>query len=716
MTTTASQSWRVEVEAVQDVYRPRRRLDKASAKVRKTIGSWWSRTESADGSSVVGSSMGPGGDSVSSDSDDAPIGESLMHAFDGESIDPSLSSGERRKDSTRLIVEVAVHPVRKRSRAIFHTSDQVVEVGQVFHMPVPSDQEPMVIRLLRVRTLRTKELGAGVVAAATGLQTVVVLKEGRPRGTVRVIVTPDMTDATPVADTERDNYKSFKASKRRELRAVQSSAPGLGTCSVEIRKVSGMAPRASRPYFAVYYDGHEQWADDFANRSASDLTFTFPLNDVQADVRLYCYETGSSAPLGRILLPVTDVVWHLATVPTKQRAKNVWKAGMFQKIYTCQFFPLSPVGDGSKLGGTFEDHFAPVFRGKGMLKADVFGAVEVKLQVILETGLFMTYAKDMWGNMRLSVRDEMQWRRKRRLPSEELTADSLSAEGLFDLAKVDLKQIHHNLARVNWIVKAECGGIVRWLREQKLRAYCSAALWLALCLLGVLPPPKWTLPLVGWVVLLVHGYLTSVQRDRDWKAGAAEAAAVAVDPQHYFGRTASSSSPASRAGSSAKRRPSSAPAQDCRIPFLTWQEELAKDGFSTKVAKMKKDLEDLERNTSTFASFLEKLSNAFTFADGTATLVCFAFALVPVILGSGLLFLVGRLDSENRWAWGIVGTIIILAISKRPRQRMQVGVAQKDPMRRVRYLNDAMCFVPDHEQDAHRYISTRVQCTDRRHV
>jgi len=336
--------------------------------------------------------------------------------------------------------------------------------------------------------------------------------------------------------------------------------------------------------------------------------------------------------------------------------------------------------------------------------------------VTLQTGLLLTYAKDMWGNMRLSVRDEIQWRRKRRLPSEELTADALSAEGLFDLAKVDLKQIHHNLARVNWIVKAECGGIVRWLREQKLRAHGSALLWLVLCLTGVLPPPKWMLPLVGWVVLLVHGYLTSVQRVRDWDAGAAEAASVTADAPHYFGRTTSSSSPSSRAGSIAKRKLSNSPAQDSRIPFLTWQEELAKDGFSTKVAKMKKDLEDLERNTSTFASFLEKLSNAFTFADGPATLVCFAFALVPVVLGSSLLFLVGRLDSENRWAWGATGALAILAISKPPRQRMQVGVAQKDPMRRVRYLNEAMCFVPDHEQDAHRYISTRVQCSDRTHL
>merc|ERR1712176_447049 len=135
-----------------------------------------------------------------------------------------------------------------------------------------------------------------------------------------------------------------------------------------------------------------------------------------------------------------------------------------------------------------------------------------------------------------------------------------------------------------------------------------------------------------------------------------------------------------------------------------WGEDVVTPSIHELVVKFRKDLDAANRNLRIWVSFIERVQNLTTFADGPATLLLFISAGLASVALSLFCFIVNHFDPHLRISSGIIGFFICIRVSySKPPQR---GNNEFPVM--TKFNQDLECF-PDEEEMAHRYIATRIQ-------
>merc|ERR1712113_1321249 len=124
---------------------------------------------------------------------------------------------------------------------------------------------------------------------------------------------------------------------------------------------------------------------------------------------------------------------------------------------------------------------------------------------------------------------------------------------------------------------------------------------------------------------------------------------------------------------------------------------------------MGNNLKNARRAANAIMSVLERLANAFDFADGAASVLCFVGLFCLALLLALVGFLWHLADPSGVWSWPILGFMFCVGVSwAKPTLQKE---ANDDPLQALEKVNQQLCFIPDQVELTHRYIATRVQCT-----
>mmetsp|Transcript_36730 Transcript_36730/g.82691 ORF Transcript_36730/g.82691 Transcript_36730/m.82691 type:complete len:661 (-) Transcript_36730:37-2019(-) len=612
-----------------------------------------------------------------------------------------------------LQLEVQVGAVVKRSKVLRVKWEQDAEVEETLFVPIPDHGEQLVVRLFHLHQLRPDTLVGKAVVLEPGLRESVTLEVEQGED-VSVVVSVEQVacNALPVSrsrtasslhlhNTPAGVLNEFADRGARVGRAVplgtrfsrrplskrRSDVPTLGYCRVVIEGVSGLSKSSQRPYFVLHLEGQEYWAEDFWNAAEVDLTYDFAVGLPQSNLRIYCYDdcADRNKPLGRMLVPLSDLFWGPGSGLSSKKVLGTVAPGIqFRRRYTLQFMPVGVSGD-CRAETEFLDRFLPAvpkLEGSGMRRGAVFGKVTVRLELTLIAGSVCLYAASMMSGLRL-VRSHRQQLK------DAVQADVPTEPNLIDfLQHVDLQRVTRNLHRLERFFARPPAGLVYWLQADRRHGFLAGFLWYAFCLAGLFPPPLWAWPIYVWCFLLTNGLLAARQRKRGWGRR---------------GIHSSLESPGRASPGRGKKGPA--------VLFDLWNEDIVPETMAQSIKNFQRAMSDLEDNSNTFVSFLERIANVFNFADGSATLLVwttFGFASLALSMAAYLWFL---LDGEGRWSCGILGGVAcVLASQAGPATEAQEEDEEEDPFQTMTYVNQMMSCVPDDGDLAHHYIATRVQC------
>ncbi|CAK0816994.1 unnamed protein product, partial [Prorocentrum cordatum] len=140
-----------------------------------------------------------------------------------------------------------------------------------------------------------------------------------------------------------------------------------------------LSPPLRRPYLIVGLEGQEFLADDL--QSSQPARFTFEVSRLQSNLQIYCYSdgaTGGTGPVGRILVPLSEVVWPAGSpVGAADFQRGMDSKATFQRRLCACLLPVSEHGDGYGLAG-FSDRFGPDAAAGGTL-----GSITLTVEVTL---------------------------------------------------------------------------------------------------------------------------------------------------------------------------------------------------------------------------------------------------------------------------------------------------------------------------------------------
>jgi len=154
---------------------------------------------------------------------------------------------------------------------------------------------------------------------------------------------------------------------------------------------------------------------------------------------------------------------------------------------------------------------------------------------------------------------------------------------------------------------------------------------------------------------------------------------------------------------------------------LFWREDFsafadARGKATVKIAYRAREVEPMVRIT---ALFVEKVRNALTFADGPASVVCFAAFGMIAITASFVLLLLSYVDPGYSFLCGIYGALTIFMLSRTAAKPLAAASPpsqwedpQHEPEKMQWLLHKVLGTVPDQAEMAHRYVAAKVQALE----
>eukprot|EP00929_Paragymnodinium_shiwhaense_P122424 TRINITY_DN9512_c0_g1_i1.p1 TRINITY_DN9512_c0_g1~~TRINITY_DN9512_c0_g1_i1.p1 ORF type:complete len:810 (-),score=134.75 TRINITY_DN9512_c0_g1_i1:20-2449(-) len=300
----------------------------------------------------------------------------------------------------------------------------------------------------------------------------------------------------------------------RALRRRHPEIPTLGACTVTLEAVDGLGQPLAAPHLVIGLEGQEF-------RTGLDATlplaYEFEFASIMQDIQIYCYDDRlRQGPVGRILLPVSSVVWPVGALPSIDLVSSVFEnSRRFKRKFVCQFAPASARGDG--FGDfSFVDRFEPASIGQTRGPAATvqpFGSVHVHVELMLRPdvpSLAHFYSKTVGAtfsmlNMDSTVLSQpLPLMHKADIPAEEARAEA------------DVRSLLESLIRLRIFINGTGGwsSLFTWLAKEKWRTYAAAALWFVFCKAGYFPPPLWLWPLYIWVAFATSGLLSQNVRSK----------------------------------------------------------------------------------------------------------------------------------------------------------------------------------------------------------
>eukprot|EP00928_Gymnodinium_smaydae_P069692 TRINITY_DN5334_c0_g2_i2.p1 TRINITY_DN5334_c0_g2~~TRINITY_DN5334_c0_g2_i2.p1 ORF type:complete len:853 (+),score=135.70 TRINITY_DN5334_c0_g2_i2:457-3015(+) len=328
---------------------------------------------------------------------------------------------------------------------------------------------------------------------------------------------------------------------RRILRKRHCSTDDTGTCDVVIEGLEGLGARFSNTHLVVAVEG-EEFRLEHGNRGPGTAgpmgQFAFDFATLQSDLQIYCYDEASQAAIGRILIPLSSIVWPAGESPNLERVCDVFSTEKreFQRRFLAHFAPCATGGDGFNDPGIADSlafaAAAPAASPASSCSSLGLLRLEVRLALRAEVpSLAKLYGRALLGGVAVA----------RQLAEEDLLAvpprgllhygrpgcamerrsETRSSYGqAASEAEEDLQALLVALQRVQRaLTGGRCGGLVLaagCLRAQRWRPVVAAAGWFLFCLFGYFPPPLWTCPACAFLLLLAWGSLTQAARKQGY--------------------------------------------------------------------------------------------------------------------------------------------------------------------------------------------------------
>lgn len=156
-------------------------------------------------------------------------------------------------------------------------------------------------------------------------------------------------------------FNAMVAAGPRKLRTRPPHWPLIGTCDVVVSEVKALEALV-KPYCILGLEGHEFLAEQIVGTASSarrgELRYSFSMSSVQSNFQAYLYDdvSGAHHVLGRVLVPLTDVLWPVGEAPSMARLRAGFERGektVYEREYTLRFLPPSAeFGDGSSSGSS----------------------------------------------------------------------------------------------------------------------------------------------------------------------------------------------------------------------------------------------------------------------------------------------------------------------------------------------------------------------------
>eukprot|EP00411_Alexandrium_monilatum_P001577 CAMPEP_0175187034 /NCGR_PEP_ID=MMETSP0093-20121207/2699_1 /TAXON_ID=311494 /ORGANISM="Alexandrium monilatum, Strain CCMP3105" /LENGTH=545 /DNA_ID=CAMNT_0016479775 /DNA_START=39 /DNA_END=1676 /DNA_ORIENTATION=+ len=470
----------------------------------------------------------------------------------------------------------------------------------------------------------------------------------------------------------------------RPLRMRMPGLPFIGNCDVTIEGMY-VPESLQQPFLIVGLEGQEFLAEDLTRR----LNYTFQMGAVQNSLTVYCYSAAQPhKPLGRVLLPLTDVLWPSGKAPNVHRVRMSFEKELrhFQRSYTLQFLPPNEAGD-SHSDPTFVDTFDTHLSEANKHGAESFGAFgEIALSVEVT---FRQEVSSLVGFYLASVLSAAKVAATSNGPAEvpvlPISSDLASMNILDSPA---LRSLLDFLWRLKHYSDGPSTGFIRFVKEHRFCGYACAALWFLFCSFGFFPCSAWVFPIYLWLALVGNGLVAAFQRQADWEQRGEEA-------KDLFWKQ---------------------PDLDDQVPDSPNSKAMAAFGRCIQ------QLHEVEPMVRTFVLFLERAGNLLTFADGLASLVAYIILGGMLTLASLGLLIVSHTEGIP-FLVGAYGALLLFMVARKggsqgplgmqgPRGVHGPGAMQAvAPERRsfLRLFNQAFACVPDQAEVAHRFVAAKVQ-------
>lgn len=455
----------------------------------------------------------------------------------------------------------------------------------------------------------------------------------------------------------------------------------MGNVDVTLEQATGLSPPLRQPYLIIGLEGQEFIAEDL--QSSQPSRFTFQVSRLQSNLHIYCYSDGApggAGPVGRILLPLSEVVWPAGgSVGAADFQRGMNSATTYQRRFHACLLRVSEHGDGYGLAG-FSDSFEPDAAASGTL-----GSITLTVEVTLAPdvrSLVGLYASSISAGARAAVQAGFG------TDFREI-AQKAEEGGAPPCFREELTSLRSSLLRLRHYCSRPSRGLACWMQEESRRCYIAALSWFLFCVFGFFPCSLWMCPAYLWLALLGNGLLAAQQRDRDWSTAQGNSFELFWPSAEFM-----------EAGHQRRRRQAGGAA--------------AKQGAaSTKELLL--ELEDMLRSA---ACFLERSRNMFSFADPAASVACFLGSGVVALSFAASFAIMKWMDPGLNYVCGCYGAVAIVKLGGAGSQDASAGPAAPAGTGQTRLLklpwafNQVLSAVPDEPELAHRFVAGRVQVSD----
>jgi len=467
------------------------------------------------------------------------------------------------------------------------------------------------------------------------------------------------------------------ATNARPLRMRIPGLPVIGNCDVTIQ-ATRLPQTVQQPFLIIGLEGQEFLAEDVTKC----LKYMFQVGAVQSTVTIYCYDAAQThkSPLGRVLLPLADLLWQVGEAPSVGRLRASFEKGSrhFERHYAMQFLPGNEDGD-THTNPAFVDMFEP--HVSDAMKYDpktygAFGEISLTVEITFRDEVH-TLLGFYLASIAAGAKGQGMFYGAMDVPAMPPNVSLDSPSSMNILESPGLRSLLNFLWRWKHYCNRPSFGFFRFLKEQGYRRFVAAVCWLFFCLMGYFPCSLWIFPIYIWLALLGNGLLAAFQRQADWACRGEEA------NQLFWSRVAP-------------------PGQ---LP------EDANGKFIATFAKCIQQLQEVEPLVRTGVLFLERASNLLTFTDGLASVT--SFIVLGGVLGSASLslLLITYVEGIN-FLCGAYGAFLLITLLKPPQPELpwQQGPGQGAKKgSTMRLFNQAFACVPDQAEAAHRFVASRVQ-------
>uniref|UniRef100_A0A7S1F8D0 Uncharacterized protein n=2 Tax=Noctiluca scintillans TaxID=2966 RepID=A0A7S1F8D0_NOCSC len=415
----------------------------------------------------------------------------------------------------------------------------------------------------------------------------------------------------------------------------------------------------------------------FEKNASKDLLFMFPIANMSGNVCIHCYDGVSCDLAGRILLPLSDLLWQVGTrVKCQLFRESLGHPRTLRKRYTVRFMPPASPHDTSARGA---DRFSPSWTGlRGMEKLSAFGNVVLTVEVTMNPEIRSV------ASMYASHVPAVEATETAPVDEEESVLGLLKSTRLWEF--VDLaERVHYQ--------RFPLSGEVAWLQTSCWQAPLLSIIWVVFCVSGLFPPPLWACPLYIFALVLFMGSFTARLREKKWWQKDNDCLGHPGSIRSFDAWSGTPPPVARESETQYLKRTL------CRVKPLLAQ------GVGV-----------LER----LLSFVERLGNMISFVDGLASVLCYVRLGIGTLFVSFLLFslqellsLITHFDPRLHYSSAVFGSVLLMVLSR------PILVARVSDG--ARWLCEAswhmlpvsFVSVPDNVEAAHRFVASQVQTLER---